>query len=260
MSDFRCGDSSVRSRNSPRLPVENATSSGISRALRPRNLNASFRSSRRPAKPVLLHVGRRLHEERLEVAREPGEPAFHREEALAVGGRELLEQRAHARGVAPPRQHGAVGRHGLHGRLGRDHLQSVTVEREVADHLGPQHARHVGRGRDAAARRFRGVDFLGDGATAEHVAALEHERLESRAREVERGRQPVVPTADDDDVVSIGNRHIAGPGTIGDPSKKRPSRKPASRAGSAVPLTISAISLPAPGPMPKPWPLKPVAR
>ena len=154
------------------------------------------------AEALPVQVGRRLHEERLEVTREARQPTLHLQEALAVGGRELLEQSAHARVIAPPGEHRAVGRDGLHRRFGRDHAQAVAVEREVADDLGPQHARHVGRGGDAAARRLDAVDLLGDRATAEQRAALEHKYLEAGAREVERGREPVVAAADDDDVVS----------------------------------------------------------
>jgi hypothetical protein len=72
---------------------------------------------------VLSKVRRRLHEQRLEVACEPGKPAFHRDESLAVRRREFLQQLAHARVIAPPGQHHAVRHHGLHRRLGRDHAK-----------------------------------------------------------------------------------------------------------------------------------------
>jgi len=164
----------------------------------------------KPGEPLAVQVGRRLHEQWLEVPGEACEPAFHREEALAIGRRESLQQRAHARGIAPPGEHRAVGRDRLHRRVGRDHAQPVPVEGEVADDLGPQHARHVGRGGHAAARRPGRIDFLGDRAAAEDRASLEDQDLEAGAREVERGREPVVAAADDHDVVSL-HVHRAAP-------------------------------------------------
>ena len=85
---------------------------------------------------------------------------------------------------------------------------------KVADDLGPQHARHVGGGGDAAARRSRCIDFLGHRAAADDFAALEHERRKPRAREIERGRQPVVTAADDDDVVALGCHRAVSPGNL----------------------------------------------
>ena len=46
-----------------------------------------------------------------------------------------------------------------------------------------------------------GVDLLGHGGAAEHVAPLEHEHLAARAGEIRRVHQAVVAAADDDDVV-----------------------------------------------------------
>src|SRR5262249_53703972 len=44
-----------------------------------------------------------------------------------------------------------------------------------------------------------------------------------------------------------------------EPSEKRAKRKGAGSTSGGSPVTRSAISRPAPGPMPKPWPEKPVA-
>ena len=89
----------------------------------------------------------------------------------------------------------------------------------------------------------------------ENVARLEREDLRAQV-ELRRKRRLHFRSLDRFVVGSHAapqsDPYIAGPGTMGDPSKKRPSRNPASAAGSAVPLTIAAISLPAPGPMPKP--------
>jgi hypothetical protein len=49
---------------------------------------------------------------------------------------------------------------------------------------------------------------------------------------------------------SIGQ--MAGPGRIGDPSKNRLSLNADTSSAPAAPVTRSAISLPAPGPMPNP--------
>ena len=50
-----------------------------------------------------------------------------------------------------------------------------------------------------------------------------------------------------------------GPGRIGEPSVKRDNRKRVRSCAGGRPDTMSAITRPAPGPMPKPWPLNPVA-
>ena len=72
-----------------------------------------------------------------------------------------------------------------------------AAEVEVADHLGPEHARDVGGRRGAAA----GGDLLGDAAAADDLAPLEHEGAEARAGEVGGRGQAVVAGTHDDGVV-----------------------------------------------------------
>ena len=62
---------------------------------------------------------------------------------------------------------------------------------------GPQQRDDVGADRELEARE----DLFGDGRAAEHVAALEHEHLLARAREIGGVDEAVVAAADDDDVV-----------------------------------------------------------
>ena len=247
MRDLRCGDSSERSRNSPRLPVVKATKSGIWRALetpKPERKPEELAKSREPA---ACEVRRRFHEEWLEVAREPGEAALEREEPLAIGRRKPAKHFAHARVIVPPGQHDAVRRHRLHGRVRRDHAKSMPVELEIADHLGPQHARHVGGRGHPAARRARGVDLFRHRAAAEDLAPLEHEHGKSRACEVESRRQAVVSAADDDDVVALcchgaavsraefrPSRRGAGQDNAGCPGSGLPSARRSRRGTRAI--------------------------
>ena len=46
------------------------------------------------------------------------------------------------------------------------------------------------------------MKFFGDAGAADDLASFEHERFQSRFREIERGDQAIVAGADDDDVVS----------------------------------------------------------
>jgi hypothetical protein len=100
----------------------------------------------------------------------------------------------------PPRQHPGVLEHDLEPGLARDHPQPAFGQAEVGHDLGPQHARDVGGRRGANARR----DLLGHAGAPDDLAALEHDRPQAGAREVERGGQPVVAPAHDRDVVSQG--------------------------------------------------------
>ena len=54
-----------------------------------------------------------------------------------------------------------------------------------------------------------GKDLFGDGGAAEHVPALEHEHLASRAGQVGGAGQPVVPAADDDRVVTHRRNYLS---------------------------------------------------
>ena len=86
----------------------------------------------------------------------------------------------------------------------RQQLHAVARQIELADDLGSQQRDDVGADRELES----GKHFLGDGRAAEHVAPLEHDDLAARAREIRRARQPVVPAADDDRVVSHAPRTL----------------------------------------------------
>ena len=167
--------SSDRSRNSPRLPVANAMRSAISRPRRPRKRNANLSSSARPASPLRCRSGGACMKSGSRCRASALKPQLERQEPLAVRRRKTHQLAAHPLAVAPPGQHRAVGRDRLERWLRGDHAQTLLVQLEVADDLGPQHARHVGRGRDTAAGRRGRIDLLGHAAAAQHVATLEHE-------------------------------------------------------------------------------------
>ena len=89
-------------------------------------------------------------------------------------------------------------RHRRQRAVERQQLHAVARQIEVADDLGPQQRDDVRADRELEA----GKDLFGDGGAAEHVPALEHEHLASRAREVGRAGQAVVAASDDDRVVT----------------------------------------------------------
>ena len=167
-----------------------------------RNRLPTRRASRRPSKPARVDVRRRLEEERLEVPGELLQLVVHAHERPRVGGRELLELPDRALPVRPPGHHRAVGKGHEQRRVAGNHPQPVSRQVEVADDLGPQHARDV-RGRRGPAA---GRDLLGHARAADDLAPLEHERREARAGEVRRGRQAVVPPADDDGIEGPAGR------------------------------------------------------
>ena len=139
----------------------------------------------------------RLEKEGLEVAREALELVVDPHERLRVRGRELFELGDGALPLRPPRNGGAVRKRDQERRIAGHHLQAVPGEIEIADDLGPEHARDVGRRRRPAARS----DLLGHTSAADDRAPLEHERREARPREIRRRRQAVVPAAHEDRVV-----------------------------------------------------------
>ena len=92
----------------------------------------------------------------------------------------------------------AVGERNLEGGIAGDHVESVIGEMEVADDFGAEHAGDVGSGGSAAAR----CDLFGDAASADDVAALQHEGGVSGAGEISGSGQAVVASPDDDRVVN----------------------------------------------------------
>ena len=147
-------------------------------------------------------VRRRLEEERLEVARQALELVVDADERARIADRELLELLDRLLAVRPPGHDGAVGKRHEERRIARDHLEAVRRELQVADDFGPQHAGDVRGRRRAAARR----DLFGHARAAEDRPPLDDECRESAAREIGRGRQAVVPGADDDGVVRAPGR------------------------------------------------------
>ena len=152
--------------------------------------------------PARADVRRRLEEEGLEVARQALQLVVDADERARVADRELLELAHRLLAVRPPGHDGAIGKRHEQRRIARDHLEAVRRELQVADDLGAQHARDVGRRRRAAARR----DLLGHAGAADDRPPLEDERREPAAREIGRRRQAVVPGTHDDGVVGAPGR------------------------------------------------------
>ena len=97
------------------------------------------------------------------------------------------------------RKRATVGRERGDASLRRDQPQAVFFQLHVADDVWANRAGGV-RQRGAAEA---GMKFIGDGGAADLGAALEDERFESGFGEIERGDQPVVAAADDDDVAPV---------------------------------------------------------
>ena len=152
-------------------------------------------------------VGRDHGQDRLDEARH----VRHRLRVLVVGfrvhGRVAVDLAPGARVVVHPPEVVPV-RHRRERAVEGQDLEAVPGQVQLADDLGPQQRDDVGADRELEAREH----LLGDGGAAEHVAALEHEHLLARAREVGRGDEPVVPAADDDRVVfaAHGSAHSSG--------------------------------------------------
>src|SRR5580704_4189334 len=90
----------------------------------------------------------------------------------------------------------AVGRGSEKLQIGINHSQAMARQLHVAYDFG--HQRAPGMRKRGAAKP--GMKFLSDGRTADDVAAFENQRLQSFFREVERGDEGVVPTAENYDI------------------------------------------------------------
>ena len=87
-------------------------------------------------------------------------------------------------------------RHRRERAVERQDLEAVPRQVELADDLRPQQRHDVRADGELEA----GEDLFGDRGAADHVPALEHEHLASRAREIRGSGEAVVPAADDDHV------------------------------------------------------------
>ena len=80
----------------------------------------------------------------------------------------------------------------------RQNLEAVARQIQFADDLRAKQRHDVRTDREPEA----GKHLFGDGGAAEDVPALDHQHLAPGSRQVRGGRQPVVPAADDDRVIS----------------------------------------------------------
>src|SRR6185503_19573975 len=83
-------------------------------------------------------------------------------------------------------------------RLGSDHLQSMSCEIEIRNHLRRYRTSHMVQCRTTKP----GVDFFGYSTSANNITLLQDERLQPALREITRGHKSIVTTTDDGYVVS----------------------------------------------------------
>ena len=88
-------------------------------------------------------------------------------------------------------------RHRRERAVERQDLESVPRQIELPDDLRPQQRDDVRAHRELEARK----DLFGDCRAADNVPPLEDQHLASSARQVGGVDEPVMPAADDDDVV-----------------------------------------------------------
>ena len=81
-------------------------------------------------------------------------------------------------------------------RAALDDAQAVIGELQIGDDLRIEQADGVGRDRIAEA----GMEFLGHGGAADHLAALDHFHAQAGHREIGRAGEAVMARADDDNV------------------------------------------------------------
>src|ERR1700751_1972 len=100
--------------------------------------------------------------------------------------------------VHPPGDDSTVRARDLHGRITGQHSQSKFRQLEISDHFRPQHAGDVG----CCGRPDAGCDFLSNAAAANDFPAFEDKRSQSRAREIGRCGESIVPPADHNRIVN----------------------------------------------------------
>ena len=142
-------------------------------------------------------IGRRLQEERLEIASQPLELGVDAHPGLRVLRGDALDLRHHPLALGPPGHRGPVRKGHLQVGIAGHHAEAVGAEVDVADDLGPQHARDVGGGGGPTA----GGDLLGHAAAAHDLAALDHQGAQAGAAEVDGRGQAVVARPHHDRVV-----------------------------------------------------------
>lgn len=145
-------------------------------------------------------IGRRHLERGLDEVGDALEHRFVARERVGVARRELRDLPAVRVPIGTEHEVASVGKRAEGGRIARQQLEPVAVERELADDARSQQAADVARRRDLEA----GPRFFRHAGAAEHVATLEHQDLEARPGQVRRGDQPVVAGTDHDDVVRGG--------------------------------------------------------
>ena len=91
-------------------------------------------------------------------------------------------------------------RHRRERAVERQQLHAVARQIELANDLG----RSSETTYEQTENLKPGKHLFGDRRAAEHVPPLEHEHFPARARKIRRARQPVVPAADHDRVVTHG--------------------------------------------------------
>src|ERR1700676_1218250 len=97
-----------------------------------------------------------------------------------------------------------VGRQRRDTRLGRDELQAMLFNLHVPQDVRTKRTRTVReRGTSEA-----GMKFIGDRSAADLCAALQNERPEASLRQIECGDEPVVPPANNYDVVRFGHGQV----------------------------------------------------
>jgi hypothetical protein len=150
---------------------------------------------------------RRHRHERLEHPADPGEALLEREVALRVVGRDLLELRGRPLRVAVESDALPVETRREDAHLALDPREAVPGEAEILRDRRQERSRDVQHGGAAEA----GGELLGDREAADLVPPLQHDRLESRLREVARRDQPVGAGSDDGDAAAFAHASCVRP-------------------------------------------------
>src|SRR5438552_9480764 len=146
-----------------------------------------------------VDLGRRYHEERLQVARQLFELVVYLDESFSIPSRNLFEFRLSTLAIGPPGNDVAVRKGNLDGGIAGNHPQSVLAEPQIGNHLRAQHAGDIRCCRDAATRG----DFFGYAAAADNLPPLEHESGESGTCQISGRGETVVTAADYDGVIGF---------------------------------------------------------
>src|SRR5260370_22342635 len=107
--------------------------------------------------------------------------------------------------IVPEKKSIAFGRGGEDAGAGIEYFAPEVFDLHVARDLCAKRAQGVGESGGFEA----GMKFLGDGAAADHFAALEDERFEAAPGKIKRGDESVVPPADKNYTLSEGHGQLA---------------------------------------------------